>query len=177
MANQRSQLIVKQAFQYSMIMEIMLAMFILVNVIILAGYFMVDLIPDKQLLKQALPFVVVALELLGFFVIYKINVKTSHRIAGPVFVIERSLQKIEQGDLNFTLNLRKEDYFHEVTGQLNTTVKSLHDRIEKAQQLAVILQENVHDDKKMLSITTELLQELSQFKTQEKPENIGSHYL
>ncbi len=173
MANQRSQLIVKQAFQYSMIMEVMLAMFILVNIIILAGYLIVGLIPETSLIKQIFPFVVVALELIGFFVIYKINVKTSHRIAGPVFVIERSLRQIEQGDLNFTLNLRKEDYFHEVTGQLNTTVSSLHDRIEKAQQLAVTLQENIHDDKKILSITAELLEELSQFKTQKKPESFS----
>ncbi|NOY74056.1 MAG: methyl-accepting chemotaxis protein [Gammaproteobacteria bacterium] len=166
MANQRSQLIVKQAFQYSMIMEVMLAMFILVNIIILAGYLIVDLTPDTFLVKQVFPFVVVALELIGFFVIYKINVKTSHRIAGPVFVIERSLQQIEQGDLNFTLNLRKEDYFHEVTDQLNTTVNSLHDRIQKAQQLASVLQKNSHDVKKMSNISSELVEVLSWFKTQ-----------
>ncbi len=166
MAEQRNQIIVKQAFQYSMITEIILAMFILLNIILTAGYLIIDSIEDTQLSALTLPLVILSLELIGFFIIYKITIKSSHRIAGPLFIIERNLKQIEQGDLSNTLNLRKSDYFHEVTDQLNITTRSLCNRIEKAQRLATTLQENTHNNEKISEIAAELLEELEKFKIQ-----------
>jgi len=165
MAEQRNQIIVKQAFQYSMITEIILVMFILLNIILTAGYLIIGSIEDAQLPALTLPLVILGLELVGFFMVYKITIKSSHRIAGPLFIIERNLKKIEQGDLSNTLNLRKNDYFHEVTDQLNTTMESLRKRIETAQKLATTLQENKHSNEKMSVISAELLEELNRFKT------------
>lgn len=166
MAEKRSQLIVKQAFQYSMIIEVMLVMFILLNIIVTVGYLIANSIDDTQRLMQILPIMLVGLEMIGFLVVYKITVKTSHRIAGPLFVIERGLKRLEQGDLSNTLNLRKGDYFHEVTDQLNNTMESLRERIEKVQQLANNLQKNTHSNEEVSSIAAELQQELKHFKTQ-----------
>jgi len=166
MAEKRSQLIVKQAFQHSMIIEIMLVMFILLNIMVTIGYLIIDSIDDAQQLMIILPMVLVGLEVIGFFVVYKITVKTSHRIAGPLFVIERNLKQLEQGDLCSTLTLRKSDYFHEVTDQLNTTMESLRERIEKVQQLARNLQKNTRNNEETSKIAAELLQELEHFKTQ-----------
>ena len=136
MSDKRSQLIIKRHFQQSMILEMLLVMFILVNLIVIAGYFLIDSISDVQQLKHNLAFTVAALEIVGFIIFYKMNLRSSHRIAGPVYVIERCLRWIAQGELTFTMRLRQGDQFHEVKEQMNDSVAILRKRIASSQALA-----------------------------------------
>jgi sensor histidine kinase YesM len=162
MAEQRKQLFIKRRFQQNMILEVLLITFILINLIVIAGYLVIDSMSDIQQLKQALAFMVAGLEIIGFAVVYRFNVKSSHRIAGPVFVIERSLKFIESGDLAFTMRLRQGDQFLEVCDQVNSTIGVLRGRIAKAQQLAHQLRDG--SDR---AVVDQLVQELDFFKTQQ----------
>lgn len=166
MSEQRSQLFIKQQFQRSLIVEVLLITFILINLIVIAGYFLIDSISDVQQLKRYLGVTVAALEVVGFVVVYRFNLKSSHRIAGPVFVIERSLKSIEAGDLSFTMRLRQGDQFHEVKEQMNATVGELRQRLAKAQQLARKLQDQSSPDEALVDA---LLRELDYFNTQAPP--------
>jgi len=133
--DQRSQLFIKRQFQQSLILETLLVMFILINVMVTACYFLIDSISDIQTLKHYMAYTVTGLEVIGFIVFYRINLRSSHRVAGPVFVIERCLKAIQRGDLSFTMHLRKHDQFHEVKDQMNDTVAVLKNQLSSAQAL------------------------------------------
>jgi len=164
MAEQRKQLFIKRRFQQNMILEVLLITFILINLIVIAGYLVIDSMSDIQQLKQVLAFMVAGLEVIGFVVVYRFNVKSSHRIAGPVFVIERSLKFIEAGDLAFSMRLRQGDQFQEVCDQVNSTVGMLRERVARAQQLANQLRDGDGSDG---TVVDQLVQELDFFKTQQ----------
>lgn len=166
MADQRSRLIIKRHFQRSMILEILLITFLLINLIVIVGYLLIDSINDIQQLKHYLGFTVAGLEAIGFAVVYRYNLKASHRIAGPLFVIERNLKYIQAGDLSFAMRLRQGDRFHEVKDQFNLTLTDLRERIAKAQQLAARVQANGNDH----AAADELVQTLAHFKIESEPE-------
>lgn len=170
MGEQRNQLIIKQQFQQNMILQVMLVTFIMINVIVIFGYILIDSMADIQQLKRYLAFSVAGLEIIGFIFVYKINIKSSHRIAGPIFVLERSLKAIEAGDLSFTMRLRKNDQFQEVKDQMNLTLTKLNQRIGIAQQLAGQLQKSSHVD---VQLVEQLVDQLSFFKTEEVTSQSG----
>lgn len=177
MADQRSRLIIKRHFQRSMILEILLITFLLINLIVIVGYLLIDSISDIQQLKHYLGFAVAGLEAVGFVLVYRYNLKASHRIAGPLFVIERNLKLIQAGDLSFTMRLRQGDRFHEVKDQFNLTLSDLKQRIAKAQQLAAQLQASSGNDQ---AVADELVQALAHFKVEpeveeDKTEKQGQH--
>lgn len=43
----------------------------------------------------------------------------SHRIAGPAYRLEKSIQRMVQGDYDFSVTLRKDDYLQRVADDLN----------------------------------------------------------
>lgn len=163
MAEQRRQLLIKRRFQQSLILEVLLVTFILLNIIVIAGYLLIDSIADVQQLKHYLALMVAGVEVVGFAVVYRFNLKASHRIAGPVFVIERSLKQIGAGDLSFTMRLRQGDQFQEVRQQMNDSVDSLRQRIASAQRLARQIQSRDSTDS---ALVEQLVQELDYFKTE-----------
>lgn len=164
MTEQRSQLFIKRRFQQSLILEVLLITFILINLIVIAGYLLIDSITDVQQLKGYLAFTVAGLEIIGFVVVYRFSLKSSHRIAGSVFVIERSLKTMECGDLSFTMHLRKGDQFQEVRQQMNTTLAELRERIARAQRLAHQLRRQPSVDE---ALVEQLMRELDYFKTEQ----------
>ena len=170
MSEKRSQLIIKRHFQQSMILEVLLVMFNLVTVIVIAGNFLIDSMSDVQQLKHNLAFTVAGLEIVGFAVFYKLHLRSSHRIAGPVYVLERSLKLIESGDLSFDMGLRQGDQFHEVKDQMNLTLAVLKERISKAQKLTGKIKSSGADT----AVVEELEQTLAYFKVVEESEKISS---
>ncbi len=55
----------------------------------------------------------------------------SHRIAGPMFRFEKDLEKISNGDLSVSINLRKKDQFSEMALALNNMTQSFHGKLSK----------------------------------------------
>lgn len=81
-----------------------------------------------------------------------ISVFFSHRIAGPIYRMERSLEAIESGDLTTTTKLRSGDQFMPVAEDMNGMVRALNHRVKSmhealdgiksdAQRLSALLQE------------------------------------
>ena len=50
----------------------------------------------------------------------------SHRIAGPAYRLEKSIQQIIEGDYDFSVNLRQKDYLKNVADALNNLLKVLN---------------------------------------------------
>lgn len=163
MSEQRKQLYVKRSFQQTQILEVLLSTFIVLNLVVIIGYFMIDSMADIQDLKHNLAYVVTVIEILSFTWIYRHNLKVSHRIAGPIFNMERGLRNVASGDLSFTVHLRKKDNFHEVGEQMNQAVSVLREKISEAQRLAGLVRENSSANPEL---ATQLVDALAFFQTE-----------
>ena len=67
--------------------------------------------------------------LFGFILImpfaFVMAILFSHRIAGPVVRIKKALRSIGEGDLDFTLTLRKHDELKDVANEVNALARKL----------------------------------------------------
>ncbi len=166
MTEKRKRIIVKKRFQHNVALVITLALFISINALFIVGYLIIDSMTDIQQLKQTLAYAIAAAELISLALIYRLSIKESHRIAGPVFVLERSLKKIEAGELDFTVNLRTHDHFHETADAFNDMLTGLEQRIGRAQTLARELAATTQDREQQRRLE-QLVEELGHFRTKE----------
>jgi methyl-accepting chemotaxis protein len=158
----RNQMYVKRQFQQSMLLQALLITFIIVNTMVMTIFWAMDYFADLQQMKVYVACTIAALEIIGFFFLYRLNLKASHRIAGPIYSLERCLQRIEAGDLTGTLRLREDDNFPETAEQLNATVKTVRSRINQAQYLAA--QIRLHPEQSE-QLSEKLIKELAFFNT------------
>lgn len=161
MSEQRSQLFVKHKFQKTMILEVLLTTFIFLNLLVVAGFVLMDTMPNLHQNKEYIGLAIAAFEIIGFIVVYRYNLKASHRIAGPLFSLQRRLECVESGDIAFTMEVRQDDQFHELSDQMNKTIGSLCERLERAKALASTLQQQPGNKE----AANELVNELNYFKT------------
>lgn len=165
MNEQRSQLFVNHIFQRTMILEVMLITFVFINVLVITGFVLLDTVPNLNQHKEYIGLAVALFEVIGFFMVYRFNLRASHRIAGPLFRLQRNLESMETGDIGFTMEVRQGDQFHELSNQMNATVGTLRDRIERIQKLVSSLQHQPGNQQ----LLNEIASELSYFKTTETP--------
>jgi len=57
-----------------------------------------------------------------------ITLFVSHRIAGPMYRLEKDIAEVAKGNLNVTFHVRKKDELQDLAGALNQMVKSLRDK-------------------------------------------------
>ncbi|MFK7994868.1 MAG: hypothetical protein AB8B87_12065 [Granulosicoccus sp.] len=141
MDEQRSQLFVKHKFQKTMILEVLLITFIMINLLVLAGFVLLDHVPNLHQHKEYIGLAIAGFEVIGFIFVYRYNRRASHRIAGPLFSLQRKLKSIETGDIGFTMEVRQDDQFHELCDQMNKTVNSLRERVTRFRQLAIAVKQ------------------------------------
>lgn len=75
--------------------------------------------------------------------IFLAGIFVSHKIAGPMYRIERSAESIHQGDLRVNFKIRKGDEMKGAANALEAMVKSLHDDIKKIKSESVALEDNI----------------------------------
>ena len=76
----RNQMYVKRQFQQSMLLQALLITFIIINVMVMTIFWAMDYFADLQQMKIYLAGTIAMLELVGFFTLYRLNLKASHRI-------------------------------------------------------------------------------------------------
>lgn len=64
-------------------------------------------------------------------VVSVISLFLSHRIAGPMFRFERSVEEIIKGNLSFRITLRSKDEGKELAGLMNTMLDTLSGRLKE----------------------------------------------
>ncbi len=163
MHEQRKLLFVKHKFQKTMILEVMLITFIILNVLVIAGFILLDRVPNLHQYKEHIGLSIAAFEVVGFYLVYRYNLRASHRIAGPLFSLQRNLKSMQSGDISFTMEVRQDDQFHELSDQMNHTIESLRVHIENIRTLAIELQQQPGNQQ----TANDLVNELSHFKTSE----------
>ncbi len=93
--------------------------------------------------------------LLGIFLVLVFGLFYSHRIAGPLFNLKRTMRRVGEGNLKATMKIRKNDEFHDVEESFNQMVEAFHRRwsdIKKA------VGESTGPDKKKLEKLLEEIQ-------------------
>ena len=102
---------------------------------------------EKDTLKNALRSVnkslVPKIAILSIFV-FLAGILLSHKIAGPMYRIERSAEAIQSGNLMVNFRIRKGDEMKNAAGALEDMVESLHDDIKKMKAESIALEEKIN---------------------------------
>ena len=68
----------------------------------------------------------------------------SHRIAGPLYRLEKSVEEITKGNLDFRITLRRKDEAKELAASMNSMIRELSGRIGDIKKKADIVQGTIH---------------------------------
>ena len=77
------------------------------------------------------------IEIVLIAICWRWSIVSTHRIAGPVFAIDRELKNFREGKLDFAVVLRPRDEFQDAASSINDSIHSLRDAIAGAQDLAL----------------------------------------
>lgn len=159
----RKRLKIKQRFQDSFLMEMLLVLFIAINVL-LGVVLRFGTSDDPFELSIYVATVIGGVELIGLGVVFWYLLRSSHRIAGPVYALEQALEKLGKGDLTQALSFRKKDHFHETGDLFNQTVAGLRSEIEQLRGQAELLNQVVEPGTPAADASEQLLERLDRFK-------------
>lgn len=112
------------------------------------SYLKLDKTP-KALLLEIIRAYSLYILLLGI-IISGFSLFLSHRIAGPLYRLERSVEEITKGNLAFKIVLRKKDEARELADGMNIMIEALSSRIRDIRLNANSIHEEVMSLSKML---------------------------
>jgi methyl-accepting chemotaxis protein len=107
-------------------------------------------------------------------IIFIVSVMYSHQTAGPAYKLEKSIQRITEGDLTFEVSLRRNDNLKELASALNDLLKKFRTTLAKAKTLSVDLSvklEGLEEDAKFKQLAkeaAELTKLIDEFKIEAK---------
>lgn len=137
--------LIKKKFQFRVIGVIILisAIFATVTGITLYGLlneafgfsYLKSLFGAKEVSDILVPVIIIT-QLVGLIVIAVIGLFVSHRMAGPIYRLEKVAEQIGDGDLSFKVRLRKGDEFQELADAIDTMVRKLRERVSIIKEVA-----------------------------------------
>jgi methyl-accepting chemotaxis protein len=72
----------------------------------------------KNVMDNLLPWLL-GVNILGILIASVLTVFFTHRVAGPIFRIQKDLNLISEGKLNTRIKIRRKDHFHEIKDGIN----------------------------------------------------------
>jgi methyl-accepting chemotaxis protein len=172
----RKKLFIKKDFQIRMILIILLITIIFANIngIIIYSFFTrtlgVEAILNWMKISDPVDIifqVIFVTESIGILIIFFIAIFVSHRLAGPIYKIGLTLDKISKGNLNEPMKLRKNDEFREIEIEINNAVEGLKDIVNDINtdidSLEIVLNEKKISDKDVLKALKNLKKDMSKF--------------
>ncbi len=135
---QRKILFIKKEFQARVIAIILLSVFVFANVslslmvVFMTGFFadqsINELIVSEKFFTMFVPSMLV-IETIGLLLILYLGLFISHRMAGPIYRLEKCAAQIESGDLSFDVRIRPYDEFQEMASAMDSMVKGLRGKL------------------------------------------------
>ncbi len=94
----------------------------------------------------------------------------SHRIAGPLYRFEKTIDDISKGDVSFRINLRKTDQLKELQPHLNNLLTNIDEHAEKMKGYidegsAIVFGKDAGESAKLKEIFKNLKKAIDFFKT------------
>ena len=145
--NRRKSFFIKQEFQGKSIFRVFVGIMLacVVFTIILSAISFNSMMPDahsidlgamlKTMTKRFLFSYLLFLPIGSFFIIL-VSLFLTHRIAGPIYRFEKTLDDMINGQINLRIHLRKGDEGNTVALKINEFNAMLTDRIEKMKHLS-----------------------------------------
>ncbi len=78
---------------------------------------------------------------LAMILIFLHSIRTSHKIAGPLYRFKLVLEALREGEISPPIRIRKGDYLHPEAELINQVLESLRQNLESLQQAQVQLHE------------------------------------
>lgn len=102
-------------------------------------------------------------------IIFIVSIMYSHQTAGPAYKLEKSIQRISEGDLTFQVSLRKNDNLKKLAEALNDLMDKFRVTLAKARSLSEDVSDKLGslEDENMVALTKsakELSELIGQFK-------------
>lgn len=134
MQNRRETVVINRKFQhhYAIVlvaMTVLVANLVLIAGMLMPGDFSVQLSSSSALL-------IGLVELLLVCGVWYLSLRSTHRIAGPIFVFSRQLRAVGAGDLTARIALRDKDMFQEEAGEINDGLAQLCSQVAELKSLA-----------------------------------------
>ncbi len=165
MKQRRTQIVVAANFQYQFAMIGILVSFILINTTLIAGFLVSNLgvfdLPPQVILAVTAGLAEICCVIIVFF----LTLKLSHRIAGPLYQVNRNLKRIGEGDLTTRAQFRKNDHFHDLGAQLTQTTEQLGERLRQLKETTETLVSQLGDDSIAAKTVQRLRTQLGEFNT------------
>jgi len=115
------------------------------NIYVLGSYFVstsTTLVEARSLTSTLQHFVtefwprLMVLVFVNVIIVFIVSVMYSHQTAGPAYKLEKSIQRITEGDLTFEVSLRRSDNLKELATALNDLLKKFRTTLAKAKSLS-----------------------------------------
>ena len=138
MQNRRKRYLINRKLQFKYLLLVFLAMLVPTLVCGSAIYYLIwqtiaaEIAIPEAIVENLIPalykvnlILLVALPIV-FGVMLLISVYVSHKIAGPMYRLERELDKISSGDYSGRITLRSKDELKEIADKINTLLDRLN---------------------------------------------------
>jgi len=134
MQNRRKTIVINRKFQHHYAIVLVAITVLVANLILIAGMLMPGELALQLSSSSAL--VIGLVELLLVCGVWYLSLRSTHRIAGPIFVFSRQLRAYGAGDLTARISLRDKDMFQEEASEINGGLDQMSDRVAELKALA-----------------------------------------
>ena len=166
MDNRRKTIVINKQFQYQHSLLIVALAVVLVNSFLIARMlFPQDVFLD---LSGNVTLGIGIFELLLIASIWYGSLKASHRVAGPVFVIAREIERLGKGDLTAAIHLREKDMFEPEAEAMNGSIQALRQSIDSIKSTTSSLVEAQEQGQETNSLLKDLQTQLAALNTGEE---------
>lgn len=162
MQERRHSLIAIRSIQVPLILQSVLASFILINLVLIIAFLIGSGLADPMG-RLYLAIAVAAVEIICLTGVFLAARKQSSRIAGPVYRIGELASHLKEGDLTARANTRDDDFFADQVSILNDAIQAIHDRLRDIQEDARSAGKDSED-----TVSQSLKQKLEWFRTGDK---------
>ncbi len=165
MDNRRSRVVINSKFQYQYSLLTVSLTVLLVNLFVIINAVLPDSAGFPLTTKQTLLLAIVEVILIAG--VWWGSLLASHKVAGPVYVIVRQMEKLADGDMTARVRLRKKDIFQDEAVMINNCIEVLHERLHEVRKIATEIEQLAdQDSEKRTVLFAQLNQELSSFNTE-----------
>ncbi|RLQ21678.1 hypothetical protein DWB85_11730 [Seongchinamella sediminis] len=134
MQNRRKTVVINRKFQHHYAIVLVAMTVLVANLILIAGMLMPG---DLALqLSSSSALLIGLVELLLVCGVWYLSLRSTHRIAGPIFVFSRQLRAFGAGDLTVRISLRDKDMFQDEAAEINGGLEQLCTTVAEVKTLA-----------------------------------------
>ncbi len=166
MQNRRKTILINKKFQHHYAIVLVAMTVLATNIIIIGGI----LLPDEQRLhlSSSMSVVIGLIELFLVAGVWFASIRSTHRIAGPVYVFSRQLRAFGAGDLTTRIHLRDYDMFQDEAVEINNGLAQLNSTVLELKALVAEVQSSHSSGADVAPALEKLSQTVAALRTEEE---------